>query len=56
MVVGATVCDLTENLVWFVCGLYAGNLTSSLTGTQNVVRFTMAPFRPVPGSFAKKAY
>ena len=30
MVVGAKVCDLTEDLLWFVCGLYAGILTSSL--------------------------
>ena len=22
MVVGAKVCDLTEDLLWFVCGLY----------------------------------
>ena len=31
MVVGAKVCDLTEDLLWFVCGLYVGILTSSLT-------------------------
>ena len=31
MVVGANVCDLTEELLWFVCGLYVGILTSSLT-------------------------
>ena len=30
MVVGAKVCDLTEDLLWFVCGLYVGILTSSL--------------------------
>ena len=30
MVVGAKVCDLTEDLLLFVCGLYAGILTSSL--------------------------
>ena len=30
MVVGAKVCDITEDLVWFVCGLYVGILTSSL--------------------------
>ena len=29
MVVGAKVCDLTEDLLWFVCGLYVGILTSS---------------------------
>ena len=28
--VGAKVCDLTEALLWFVCGLYVGILTSSL--------------------------
>ena len=32
MVVGAKVCELTEDLLWFVCGLYVGILTSSLTG------------------------
>ena len=30
MVVGAKVCDLTEDLLWFVCGLYGEILTSSL--------------------------
>ena len=30
MVVGAKVCDLTEDLLWFVCGLYVGILTSSI--------------------------
>ena len=30
MVVGAKVCDLTEDLLWFVCDLYVGILTSSL--------------------------
>ena len=33
MVVGAKVCDLTEDLLWFVCGLYAGILTSPLNTT-----------------------
>ena len=31
MLVGAKVCDLTEDLLWFVCGLYVEILTSSLT-------------------------
>ena len=31
MLVGAKVCDLTEDLLWFVCGLYVGILMSSLT-------------------------
>ena len=31
MLVGAKVCDLTEDLLWFVCALYVGILTSSLT-------------------------
>ena len=30
MVVGAKVCDLTEDLLWLVCGLYVGILTSPL--------------------------
>ena len=29
-VVGVKVCDLTEDLLWFVCGLYVVILTSSL--------------------------
>ena len=29
--VWAKVCDLTEDLLWFVCGLYVGILTTSLT-------------------------
>ena len=31
MLVGAKVCDLTEDLLWFVCGVCAGILTSPLT-------------------------
>ena len=31
MLVGAKVCDLTEDLLWFVCGLYVGILTFPLT-------------------------
>ena len=31
MVVGDKVCELTEDLLWFVCGLYMGILTSPLT-------------------------
>ena len=34
MVVGAKVCDLTEDLLWFVCGLYVGILTFSLRFTH----------------------
>ena len=33
MLVGAKVCDLTEDLSWFVYGLYMGILTSSLIMT-----------------------
>ena len=33
MVVGAKVFELTEDLLWFVCGLYVGILTSSLKWT-----------------------
>ena len=32
MLVGAKVCDLTEDLLWFACGLYVEILMSSLTG------------------------
>ena len=35
MVVGAKVCDLTEDLLWFVCGLFVGILMSPLIGRQN---------------------
>ena len=28
MVVGVKVCEPTEDLLWFVCGLYVGILTS----------------------------
>ena len=30
MVVGAKVCDLKEDLLWFVCGLYVGIVKSPL--------------------------
>ena len=33
MVVGAKVCDLTEDLLWFVCGLYVGIMTSPLSAS-----------------------
>ena len=42
LLVGAKVCDLTEDLLWFVCGLYVGILTSisvcilNLTSCQNI--------------------
>ena len=35
MLVGAKVCDLTEDLLWFVCGLYVGILTSSLKNSPD---------------------
>ena len=35
MVVGAKVWELTEDLLWFVCGLYVGILMSSLTDSFN---------------------
>ena len=46
MVVGAKVCDLTEDLLWFVCGLYVGILTSSLSTDRGV---GTAPWRPTIG-------
>ena len=33
MLVGAKVCDLTDDLLWFVCGLYVRILMSSLKMT-----------------------
>ena len=39
MVVGAKICELTEDLLWFVCGLYEGILTSSLMeNITNIIR------------------
>ena len=35
MVVGDKVFDLTEDILWFVCGLYVGILTSPLSGHQS---------------------
>ena len=35
MLVGAKVCDLTEDLLWFVCGLYVGILTQILAFFNN---------------------
>ena len=37
MLVGAKVCHLTEDLLWFVCGLYVGILTSSLVQYTNIL-------------------
>ena len=37
MVVGAKVCELTEDILWFVCGLYVGILTSSLRQRMNLL-------------------
>ena len=36
MVVGAKVCELTEDLLWFVCSLYVGILTSSLSDQTRI--------------------
>ena len=38
MLVGAKVCDFTEDLLWFVCGLYVGILTSSLNNIMKLRR------------------
>ena len=61
MLVGAKVCDLTEDLLWFVCGLYVGILTKAEVivcmleffdlkkggkeGTHNAVGFALFPLR-----------
>ena len=37
MLVGAKVCDLTEDLLWFVCRLYVGILTSFLTIITEII-------------------
>ena len=44
MLVGAKVCDLTEDLLWFVCGLYVGIVTSPLSA-RAVINFA-APIPP----------
>ena len=49
MVAGAEVCDLTEDLLWFVCGLYVGILTSSLSRWRGVSRGTAWHQRCEPG-------
>ena len=49
MLVGAKVCELTEDLLWFVCGLYVGMLTSSLTCLRNVWTSHKRPFVPSVG-------
>ena len=36
MLVRAKVCDLIEDLLLFVCGLYVGILTSSLRGSMTI--------------------
>ena len=41
MLVGAKVCDLTEDLFWFVCGLYVGILTSSLMLFNKVLAYVL---------------
>ena len=41
MVVGAKVCDLTEDLLWFVCGLYVGTLISSLMLSEGNYRYSL---------------
>ena len=41
MVVGAKVCDLTDGFLWFVCGLYVGMLTYSLTDGLSCVSFIL---------------
>ena len=50
MVVEAKVCDLTEDFLWFVCGLYVGILTSSLSIGSKIrlsrnLSFTFFDFR-----------
>ena len=42
MVVGAKVCELTEDLLWFVCGLYVGILTSPLTLSGDALIINMS--------------
>ena len=36
MVVGAKVCELRDDFLWFVCGLHVGILTSPLTMSQRI--------------------
>ena len=41
MLVGAKVCDLREDLLWFVCGLNVGILTSSLRLNRSKLVFAV---------------
>ena len=38
MLVGAKVCDLTEDLLWFVCGLLCGNFDVSPSKSQKIYK------------------
>ena len=52
MLVGAKVCDLTEDFLWFVCGLYVGISTSShkcLTKRHNSYKILRLRFGLVVG-------
>ena len=37
--VGAKVCELTEDLLWFVCGLYVGILKSPLRYGRDITQW-----------------
>ena len=35
--VGAKLCELTDGFLWFVCGLYVGILTSTLSLAKDIL-------------------
>ena len=53
MVVGAKVCDLTEDLLWFVCGLYVGMLTSSLIIHTNLSMSSTPVLKTLENKFSQ---
>ena len=51
MLVEAKVCDLTEDLLWFVCGLYVGIFMSpQYCDTASIIKSLMPQ---LPGTFDK---
>ena len=53
MLVGPKVCDLTEYLLWFVCGLYVGILTSSLRRAWVIFALGLTLILKSPASLSK---
>ena len=56
MVVWAKVCDLTEDLLWFVCGLYVEILTSSLKWRHFYLKLPKYILKGIDKRLALKKY